>query len=324
MYHVENPPPTTVPTRALRTPDGEPGLAVTFFEGTDLERAVGSSVDPVVDYTWPGPPLAEPPPGLSGFENFSGRWLGTLTASETGTYEIGLEGDDGFRLWLADSLVVDDWTFGARRYKGAQLHLRTGQAVPLKIEYFQGGQQRVLRLGWHTPAALRSFEGREITNLMETYLPEGADWYDFWTNDRLAGGARVEKAVPLDILPLYVRAGSIIPLGPVVQYATERPDAPYEIRVYPGADGRFTVYEDDDETYAYEQGEYATFDLVWDDDARTLSIGARNGTFPGLVESRRLDVVMAGPGQTAGLTEATSPTRTVTYTGEALTLRFSP
>ena len=86
--------------------------------------------------------------------------------------------------------------------------------------------------------------------------------------------------MPLDIMPLYVRAGAILPLGPRQQYATEKPDAPYEIRVYPGANGRFTVYEDDNETYAYEKGARATYDLTWDDARRTLTIGARQGRFP--------------------------------------------
>ena len=88
------------------------------------------------------------------------------------------------------------------------------------------------------------------------------------------------RECPLDILPLYVRAGSIVPMSPVMNYATEKPYAPYEIRVYPGADAKFTIYEDDNETYNYEKGQRATVELVWNDAARTLTVGKRQGSFP--------------------------------------------
>jgi alpha-D-xyloside xylohydrolase len=118
-------------------------------------------------------------------------------------------------------------------------------------------------------------------------------------------------------MPLYVRAGAIVPMGPVQQYATEQPDAPYEVRVYAGADGRFTLYEDDNETYAYEKGQAARYDLRWDDARRTLAIGARRGSFPGLVERRRLTVVLIGAGG------ASHQRRSVTYDGRATSVRFA-
>ena len=127
--------------------------------------------------------------------------------------------------------------------------------MPLRLEFYQAGGERVIRLGWRTPSDIRDLaSGRfELNNTMQTYLPSGADWYDFWTNEIFKGGQTEEKECPLNILPLYVRAGSIVPMGPVMQYATEKPDAPYEIQVYPGADAKFTVYEDDNETYDYEK-----------------------------------------------------------------------
>ncbi len=113
-----------------------------------------------------------------------------------------------------------------------------------------------------------------------------------------------------------MRAGSILPMGPVMQYATEKPDAPYEIRVYPGADGAFTLYEDDNETYAYEKGQRATVELRWDNKARTLSIGPRQGSFPGMTAEREFRIVFATKTAGAGLPEST-PTRTIRYRGEA-------
>ena len=155
-----------------------------------------------------------------------------------------------------------------------------------------------------------------------SYLPPGAAWHDFWMNERFTGGQTVQKDCPLDILPLFVRAGTIVPMGPVVQSATEQPGAPYEIRIYPGADAKFTIYEDDKETYAYEKGARATYDLVWNDAARTLSIGARKGSFPGLIIKRSLNLVLAAPGQNAGAATAVASGQSVVYTGKSVQMRW--
>jgi alpha-D-xyloside xylohydrolase len=280
-----------------------------------------------VDQNWPGPPLAGPPGGLDGFDNFSARWEGVLVAPEHGTYEIGVEGDDGFRLLLDGKMVIDDWKDAPKRLQTTKVNLTQGQRVALKLDYFQGKFARGIRLSWRTPTDLRKLEGKAFANTsMETYLPVGADWYDFWTNEKHIGGQKVIKDSPLDILPLYVRAGSIVPMSPVMQYATERPDAPYEIRVYPGADGTFTIYEDDNETYAYEKGACAEIPVRWNEQKRTLTIGARKGSFPGMVNTRPLHVVLAGPGKAQGIAEAVStagqPGKTVRYIGNEIRLKF--
>lgn len=324
MYHVSAPPPPTIPAEYLRTPDGQPGLAVQYFDGMNFEKPAGKTVDTKVEHRWPGPPLADPPPGLNGFDNFSGRWEGTITAPEDGEYEIGFEVDDGARLWLDGKLVAEDWGQAAARYRGAKITLKKNQIVPIKLEYFQGGLDRYLRLGWRTPSQIRELANTKsgLNNTMETYLPQGADWYDFWTNERFTGGQTVKQDCPLDILPLYVRAGTIVPLGPVVQYATEKPEAPYEIRIYPGADAKFTIYEDDNETYNYEKGQRATYDLIWNDAAKTLTVGGRQGLFPGMVATRTLNIVLAAPGKNAGSAEVVNPAKSVTYSGKKLTVKF--
>jgi alpha-D-xyloside xylohydrolase len=325
MYHVSDPPAATIPTAVLRTPDGRPGLAVQYFEGLDFEKPAGRAIDEKVDHAWPKPPLADPPPGLSGFDNFSARWEGTLSAPETGEYELGIEYDDGGRLVVDGQLLVDDWSFGAKRYRGGRLSLQAGQRVALKAEFHQGGQARFFRLAWRTPSERRALEraAKEVDASLATVLPPGTDWYDFWTGERFEGGRTVRKECPLDVFPLYVRAGSIVPLGPFVQYTSDQPAAPYEIRVYPGADGRFTLYEDDGETYAYERGERATYELVWDDATATLSVGARQGSFPGLVASRELRIVLVGPPQEAGSAGGPATARSVRYSGQAISVSLS-
>jgi alpha-D-xyloside xylohydrolase len=315
------PPATTVPAEVLQTPDGKPGIAVEYFQGINFDKPASKTVDPKVDYTWPGPPLTDWPAGLTDGNKFSGRWEGVITAPEDGEYEIGVDGDDGFRLWLDGKLVVEDWRSRARTYKGAKVSLHNGQKVAVKVEYFQDTLDRVLRLAWRTPSEIA--EGAvKPPQTVETYLPAGADWYDFWTNERFAGGRTVSRPAPLDILPLYVRAGSIVPFGPDVQYATEKPDAPYEIRIYPGANAKFTIYEDDNETYAYEKGRRATYDLSWNDATRTLSISARKGSFPGMVAKRQLNVVLAAPGRNAGLSAEPADAKTILYTGQATDVKF--
>jgi len=324
MFHVGDPPPATIPTEALTTPDGQPGLAVQYFEGTDFEKPAGKTIDARVEHNWPGPPLANPPPGLTGFDNFSARWEGTITAPEDGEYEFGVEYDDGGRLYLDGKLIAEDWGFGPKRYRGGKVTLAKGQKVSVKAEFHQGTLDRYFRLGWRTPSDLRAMANtkRELNTTMETYLPPGTDWYDFWTNQRFNGGQTVKRDCPLDILPLYVRAGSIVPMGPVVQYATENPEAAYEIRIYPGADAKFTIYEDDNETYNYEQGQRATYDLVWNEGAKTLKIGARQGSFPGMVATRKLNIVLAAPGKNAGAAETLAEPRTIDFDGQATVVKF--
>jgi alpha-D-xyloside xylohydrolase len=318
MYHVSPPPAATIPPEVLQTFDGKPGLAVQYFEGVDFDRAAGATIDEKVEHSWPGPPLANPPGGLAGFDNFSARWEGTVTAPESGEYEIGVEYDDGARLYLDGKLLVEDWSYGAKRYRSATATLAQGQKVALKAEFHQGGQERHFRIGWRTPSEIRALASakQELDNTMTTYLPAvGGGWYDFWTGERLAGGQTVVKHCPLDTLPVYARAGSIVPMGPVdLQYATERPEAPYTIRIYPGANASFTIYEDDNETYAYERGQRATYDLVWEEAPRTLRVGARQGSFPGMIANRELKVVLVGAGSTAS--------KTVVYRGEGLSVAF--
>lgn len=151
------------------------------------------------------------------------------------------------------------------------------------------------------------------------YLPQ-ATWYDFWSGEHLTGGRAIDAAAPLDRMPLYVRAGSIVPLGPDEEYASQKPADPIELRIYPGADGHFTLYEDEGDSYRYEQGQYATIPLDWNDATQTLTLGTRQGSFPGMLQARTFRVVFVSPGQGAGPDPATSA-KTITYEGKELSLK---
>ncbi|ELZ15501.1 glycoside hydrolase family 31 [Haloterrigena salina JCM 13891] len=160
-------------------------------------------------------------------------------------------------------------------------------------------------------------EGR--AKAREVYLPDDATWYDFWTGERYEGGQTILADAPLEKLPLFVRAGSVVPMGPVVQHTDERPDAPWTLRVYPGRDGSFEVYEDAGDGYAYEDGEYAVTPIAWDEPAGKLSIGDREGWFPELTETREFRIVPVERGVGTGVNEAESRT-TVTYDGSETTV----
>jgi alpha-D-xyloside xylohydrolase len=152
-----------------------------------------------------------------------------------------------------------------------------------------------------------------------TYLPK-AKWYDFWTGHAIDGQGTIEAAAPLDRLPLFVRAGSIVPMGPDVEYATEKPADPIELRVYPGADASFTIYEDENDTYDYEKGARATIRMDWKDGAGKLTIGARQGSFPGMLASRTFRIVFVSENHGTGIEPVTQADKVVTYTGEAVVI----
>ena len=123
------------------------------------------------------------------------------------------------------------------------------------------------------------------------YLPKGTDWYDFWTGKRYTGGQTVTLETQLNRVPMFVRSGSIVPLGPVMQYVGEKQWDNLELRIYPGVDATFTLYEDEGDNYNYEKGVYATIPLSWTERTRTLTIGERQGNYPGMLQKRKFTVV---------------------------------
>jgi alpha-D-xyloside xylohydrolase len=155
----------------------------------------------------------------------------------------------------------------------------------------------------------------------EVYLPK-ATWYDFWTGEKLEGGKLIEADAPLAKLPLFVRAGSIIPMGPTMEWSTEKPADPIELRVYPGADGDFTFYEDENDNYDYVRGEHATIKLHWDDATKTLTLGAREGNFPGMLQKHTFNVVVVGDGKGVGIGDGAAMVHAVVYQGDRMEAKF--
>jgi alpha-D-xyloside xylohydrolase len=153
------------------------------------------------------------------------------------------------------------------------------------------------------------------------YLPKGV-WYDFWTGKRLDGGVRMDAEAPVSTMPLYVKAGSVVPMGPLVEYATQKPLDTVELRIYPGADGSFTLYEDAGEGYEYETGAFAMTPIKWTDKTKTVSIGAVKGSFPGMMKKRVYNVVVVGDG--VGGVDAAATTKVVKWAGIPISTVITP
>jgi alpha-D-xyloside xylohydrolase len=149
------------------------------------------------------------------------------------------------------------------------------------------------------------------------YLPKGAAWYDYWTGKAAAAGVRADAAAPYDAIPVYVRAGSIVPFGPELQYTGEKPADPLTLYVYAGSNGAFTLYEDQGTTYDYEKGAFSEIPIKWDEASGTLTIGKRLGSFPEMVKERTVDIVLISPTTPAG-----APAKSVKYSGEAVPVKL--
>ncbi|WP_316834186.1 TIM-barrel domain-containing protein [Pedobacter nutrimenti] len=160
------------------------------------------------------------------------------------------------------------------------------------------------------------------TRMQKVYLPSGTTWYDFWTNEKTEGGKTVSKATPIDILPLYVKAGSILPFGQKVQYAEEKKWDELEIRIYPGTNGSFTLYEDENNSYNYEKGIYSTIGFKWSEKDSILTIGDRKGDFPGMLQNRTFKIVLVGKSKGNGADSATSFDKIIVYKGQSISVKF--
>jgi alpha-D-xyloside xylohydrolase len=167
-------------------------------------------------------------------------------------------------------------------------------------------------------------ESKPVTDAAKTvdvYLPKNSSWIDFWSGRPQSGGQTIKADAPLSHIPLFVKAGSILPLGPRVQHSGEKPAAPIELRVYPGADGSYQFYEDAGEGWDYEKGGFSVIPITWDDKNRTLTIGDLRGRFPGMNVNRVFKVAMVAPDQATGLEPAAKATE-VRYNGRAVSVRL--
>jgi alpha-D-xyloside xylohydrolase len=155
----------------------------------------------------------------------------------------------------------------------------------------------------------------------EVYLPKGAGWYNLYNGSFVNGGQRVVADAAYERMPLFVRSGSILPFGPELQYTSEKPAEEITLFVYAGADGAFNLYEDEGTNYNYEKGAFAIIPLTYNDATKTLTIGNRKGSFDGMLQQRKFNIVWVTKDNKVGLDTPHSVSKTVVYTGKAITLK---
>lgn len=163
---------------------------------------------------------------------------------------------------------------------------------------------------------------KTIEKVRKVYLPKSTQWYDFWTGNKFDGGQTIIAQAPIETIPLFVKAGSIIPMGPYLQFATEKPADVIELRIYPGSDGTFLLYEDENDNYNYEKGQFSTIEFIWNDKDRLLKISARNGSFSGMLNKRKFSIVLVKSGIGVGVDTSMKFDKTIEYSGNAVEVRL--
>jgi alpha-D-xyloside xylohydrolase len=152
----------------------------------------------------------------------------------------------------------------------------------------------------------------------EVYLP-GPGWYNLWTGEPATSGS---AEAPYDAIPVFVRAGSILPLGPDVQYIGEKPNEPITLHVFEGADGQFTLYEDQGTTFDYEHGAFTEIPILWNESTKTLTIGQRKGSFPQMPQRRKFQIVVTSPSSPTPFSLTPTPIQTIDYAGSPVAIRL--
>lgn len=154
------------------------------------------------------------------------------------------------------------------------------------------------------------------------YLPKGSTWFDFWTGEKLEGGQTIERNVPIDIIPLHIPTGTILPLAQKMQYATEKKWDELEVRIYTGKDGKFMLYEDENDNYNYEKGVFSEIEMLWNDQTQTLTIGNRKGEFPGMLKERTFKIIKVNRNHGIGVDSAQKFDAIISYKGKAKVIKL--
>jgi alpha-D-xyloside xylohydrolase len=156
----------------------------------------------------------------------------------------------------------------------------------------------------------------------EVYLPSACGWYDFYSGKFLNGGQKIHSEAPYGRMPLYVREGTILPVGPEIQYTGEKPADPVTIYIYTGRNGEFTLYEDEGINYNYEKGLFSTILMSYNEIKKEFTIHERKGEYPGMLKSRRFNVILIGKETAVGIDSGTKPDEIITYTGSRIVVQL--
>ena len=317
MYHKPPEPSVMVSSDHFKTSDGFKGLKAKYYKDSDYQVEGKEQIDKDIDIVW-----YTGRPDYVSDSMFSIRWEGKLIPDETGPYQFHLKSFDNKRIILNGDTLKFVYTSVEQYTEIVNLEAGKEYDFMLETENKSTGAAR-MQLFWKTPSIFereKNYENREETR--SVYLPAGTQWTDFWTGQTYNGGQTILAAAPIEIIPLFIKSGSIVPMGLFLQYATEKPADPLELRIYKGADGTFTLYEDENDNYNYEKGVYATIDFNWNDKSKTLIISDRVGNFPGMLQKRTIQVSLVREGHGSGIEISDLPDRTILYNGTKQIVQF--
>jgi alpha-D-xyloside xylohydrolase len=317
MYHRPPEPSVLIGSEFFRTSDGKPGLLAKFYRDADRKHLSKEQIDPNIDIVW-----YTGRPDYATDSMYAIRWEGRLIPKENGKHQFHLMGYDAKRIILNGDTLPMVYTSVEQYTAPVELRMGTAYDFVVETENRSTGAAR-MRLFWKTPAIFAKEQLRiEKEKTKEVYLPAHHTWFDFWTGEATEGGQIIKADAPIDKIPLFVKAGAILPMGPFLQYSTEKPADPIELRIYPGADGSFTLYEDENDNYNYEHGVLATIDFTWNDAQRQLTIGSRKGNFPGMLQGRTINVVVVGTSNGRGLQISEKIDKVVKYLGKQVRVKL--
>lgn len=318
-YMLHKPPmaSTLVSPAHFKTVDGKQGLEAKYYK--DMKRQVLGleTIDSCVNVNY----YSTGRPDYVTDSTMAISWKGKLMVDETGPHQFHIKCFGPNKRIRINGKELK-YTYTSTEAYTETINLEAGNAYDFEVEMENEtpGALRV-ELFWRTPSMIaqeKTIEKREQSR--KVYLPANTAWVDFWTGKTIAGGQTIVAQAPIDRIPLMVKAGAIIPMGPFVQYANEKPNEPLEIRVYPGTNGQFELYEDENDNYNYEKGVFSTIDFTWDDAQKQLTIGERKGTYPGMMEKRSFRIVMVSEKLGTGMATTSKPTKVIEYNGAKQTV----
>jgi alpha-D-xyloside xylohydrolase len=313
MYHRPPESSIVIDPEYFLTDEGKPGLKAKYYKDNKFITLGKEQIDPNVDFVW----YTGRPEYVSD-SMFSISWEGKMVIKESGKYQFHIKSFDTKRIFL-DGKQLSLVHNSDEQYTEI-VTLKAGKEYKFLLETenkSKGAAQ--MQLFWKNPEIFNNEKVIEhIDKTRVVYLPTNTIWYDFWTGVKLDGGRNIICDAAIDKIPLLINAGSIIPLGPFIQFSTEKPCNPLELRIYPGANGSFTLYEDENDNYNYEKGIHSCIEFFWDDEKHQLKISKQIGEFPGMIKERTFKIILVKKDHGTGVELTRKIDKGINYAGEEM------
>jgi alpha-D-xyloside xylohydrolase len=289
----------------------EHGTKLKIYKGTDFNELIFSRKFEASQIGW----IGCLPQNLD--TSYSLMINGMVKTEKSGKYKFFVLTDAGVKLWINNKLIIDKWdNKDTNKFEG-YIVLKRNTKYNFRIFHSQFRKNSAyLKINWITPNVDKN------PNKVEVYLPKNNLWYNFWTGKTQRGGKNILVSTPIDMIPIYIPSGSIIPMGTNIQYAAQKSKTPLELRIYPGKDGSFQLYEDESDNYDYEKGLYSTILFSWNDKDKILTIGKRKGEFPGMLKDKLINVVIVKDHHGIGDENTTTPDKAIKYEGSKIKIKF--